>query len=481
VKYEAAFRAFQARDYTRAAKLLEPAVQASAYASDILKDTYTWALYHSGETVRLADSSFKIGQELLAHDPASALDYFQRALYAGLDRTRPRQIGEILEGWAVVPVSASRGEAFRGRLRCVAHVVGSLLPGRVSVYVRDFCQSLDESGIEFRVFTTESFSSWLFNSGSSGGYPAMESGAQVSPGSVEGDFLERASRVASKISDAGCDVALFHAGLGEQITAQVAALRPAPLQVNVNHDLEMDANLFDGAVHLFKDACEETRFRERLNHWIPPMSGVNPSGRYSGLRGGAGSPGARRTDLGAFTTVSATFGEGETGADSGYLESLVEILRRSPTHLHLFVGSGNRRRARTYPHARDVLPQVRFLAQPTDSAEYLNLIDLYIGSFPKADVHAILDAMGFGKPVVVRAYPSDSQSYRGAEFVGLDEMIVSTAEDFVGRACHLIEDADYRDALGQAAHLRFRKEFTRDSLGAECLEFLNEFILFVRS
>jgi hypothetical protein len=74
VKYEAAFRAFQARDYARAAQLLEPAVQASAYASDILNHTYTLALYHSGETVRLADSAFKIGQELLAHDPASALD-----------------------------------------------------------------------------------------------------------------------------------------------------------------------------------------------------------------------------------------------------------------------------------------------------------------------------------------------------------------------------------------------------------------------
>ena len=381
----------------------------------------------------------------------------------------------------MVPVSASRGEAFPGRLRSVAHVVGSLLPGRVSVYVRDLCQGLDESGIESRVFTTESFSSWFFNPGPSGGHPAMESGAQISPGSVEGDFLERASRVASEISEAGCDVALFHADLGEQITAQVAALRPAPLQVNVNHDLEMDANLFDGAVHLFKDAYEETRFRERLNRWIPPMSGVNPFRMYSGLRGGADSPGPRRADLGAFTTASATFVEGETSADSGYLESLVEILRRSPTHLHLFVGSGDRRRARTYLHARDVLPQVRFLAQPTDSAQYLHLIDLYIGSFPKADVHAILDAMRLGKPVVVRAYPSDSRSNRGAELVGLDEMIASTAEDFVGRACHLIEDADYRDALGQAARLRFRKEFTRDSLGAEYIEFLNELSLFVRS
>ena len=76
VKYEAAFRAFEARDYARAVRLLDPAVLASAYASDILNHTYALALYYSGEKARLADSAFRIGQELLAHDPASALDYF---------------------------------------------------------------------------------------------------------------------------------------------------------------------------------------------------------------------------------------------------------------------------------------------------------------------------------------------------------------------------------------------------------------------
>ena len=145
VKYEAAFRAFEARDYASAVRLLEPAVHASAYASDILNHTYTLALYHSGERARLAASAFQIGQGLLAHDPASALDYFQRALYAGLDPARSRQIGEIFEGWAVVPSAVTRGEALHGRLPSVAHVVGSLLPGRVSFYVRDLCRSLGEA------------------------------------------------------------------------------------------------------------------------------------------------------------------------------------------------------------------------------------------------------------------------------------------------------------------------------------------------
>ncbi len=478
--YEAAFRAFEARDYARAVGLLEPAVQASGYASDILNHTYTLALYHSGETARLADSAFQIGQRLLAHDPASALDYFQRALYAGLDRNRSRQIGEIFEGWAVAPATVGRGEAFGGRGPRIAHVVGSLRPGHVSDYVRDLCQSLDEAGVRSRVFTTENFSSWFFSPGPFGGSGVVEIGAEVSPGSVEGDFFERANSVALEISNSGCDVALFHADLGEQITAQVAALRPTPLQVNVNHDVEMDANLFDGAVHLFKDTFEETQFPDRLNRWIPPVSGVHSPGAHPKPRA-ARSDGVRRADLGAFDTVSATFGVGQTGSDEAYLQVLVEILQRLPTHLHLIVGSEDPRRTRTYLHARDVLPQVRFLGQPMDAAEYLHLIDLYIGSFPNADVHSILDAMGAGKPVIVRAYPNDSRSNRGAELVGLDDMIASTAGDFVDQACHMIGDEDYRDALGQAAHLRFRKEFTPDRLRAQYLEFLNQLLLYVRS
>ena len=471
VKYEAAFRAFEARDYASAVRLLEPAVHASAYASDILNHTYTLALYHSGERARLADSAFQIGQGLLAHDPASALDYFQRALYAGLDPARSRQIGEIFEGWAVVPSAVTRGEALHGRLPSVAHVVGSLLPGRVSFYVRDLCRSLGEAGVRSRVFTTENFSSWFFSPGPSGGSQVPEFGTEVSPGSVEGDFFERAKRVARAISEAGVDVALYHADLGEQITTQVAALRPAPVQVNVNHDVEMDADLFDGAIQLFRDAFEETQFPGRLSRWIPPVSGA-----YSSSRGDA-SHGANRADMGAFLTISATFGEGTTCSDEGYLQALVEILRRSPTHLHLLLGSGDSRRARTYLHARDVLPQVRFLPQPVGEAESLQMIDLYIVSFPNADVRSILDAMAAGKPVIVRGYPHDSRSNRGAELVGLEEMIALSAGDFVDRACRMIEDGDYRDALGQAAHLRFRKEFTPDRLGAQYLDFLNQFFL----
>ena len=80
MSFEEAFQALTECDYQRAVDLLEPAVRETDYASDIVNHSLTLALYHAGDKRRLADVAFKIGWRLLADDPASAMDYFQRAL-----------------------------------------------------------------------------------------------------------------------------------------------------------------------------------------------------------------------------------------------------------------------------------------------------------------------------------------------------------------------------------------------------------------
>ena len=394
MKYEAAFRAFEAKDYARAAELLEPSVYEAGLTSDILNHTFTLALFHSGQSTRLADAAFDIGQELLASDPASALDYFERALYAGLDPERSRQIGAIFEGWSQAPSPGSPQGQFQGQLQRIAHVVGSLSPSQVSIYVGDLCRSLADVDVESCVFTTENHSAWFFSPTGPNEHSVVRIESEVRVASLEGDFFERADRIASEISEFGSDIVLYHSDLGEQITTRVAALRPAPLQVNVNHDVEMDADLFDGAVHLFRDGLEGTRFEDRLSRWIPPVSDVQSR------LDAAGFPDTRPGDLGDFKTVSATFGEGRTGSDQEYLEAIVAILRRSPAHMHMFVGPGDRRSARSYLHSCDVLRQVRFIGQSTDAVTYLPMIDVYIASFPDADAQSIIEAMARENPLL---------------------------------------------------------------------------------
>lgn len=319
------------------------------------------------------------------------------------------------------------------------------------------------------MFTTEWDASWFFNPESTPQSQSLEIEAEVSIASVEGDFLGRGNRIAESIFDSGCDVALFHASLMEQITARVASLRPARVQINVNHGTEMAADLFDGAIHLFRNGVDRTRFPQRPTEWIPLVSDVE-----SRLESCGTSP-ARRGDFGAAETISATFGRLDEVDSEEYLDALIEIMRRFPSHLHLFAGSGDARFLRGYLHSRHVLSRIRFLGYQTDVASLLPLIDLYIASFPDSGGLFVLEAMGAGKPVVVRGYRSKSHYNSGAELVGLEALIASTKSDFVESASHVIRDEDYRDALAQAIRSRFVQEFSPDRLGSRYVEFLGGF------
>ena len=469
--YEEAFLALKAGEYERAAKLFEPAAREMGYGSDIINNAYTLALHLAGDQSRLADVAFRVGNMILHDDPASALDYFQRALFAGLEGNRTRQIGEVFEQWSEAVREGDAGGKPSAPFRHVAHVVGCLLPGRApSIYLQSLTRSLNSHGIASTVFTTEWASSWFFNPKDVGQSQQLDIAADVRVASVEGDFFERAERVASAVRQSGCGAAFYHASLTEQITARVAALHPAPVQVNVNHGGEMAADLFDASVHLFQNALERTQFPDRQNTWIPLASDIE-------ARLEAATP-ADRLQLGLAPsgTVSATFGNLYKISGEDYLRTLTEVLRRFPAHIHLFAGSGDVRQARSYLHRAGVLGQVRFLGHQSDVAHLLPLIDVYIASFPHSGGHSVLEAMGSAKPVVVLGYPSDSHYNSGAELVGLDELVAAGHEAFVEIADRLIRDPDYREAVSQAVQERFRREFRPEHLGRRYKDFLDELV-----
>jgi len=88
------------------------------------------------------------------------MDYFQRALVAGLEAQRIRRIGEIFETWAVPPGVQVRREA----VDRVAHVVGACSPAnRRRSTSKMLVSSLKLQGIASTIFTTEWAASWFFN------------------------------------------------------------------------------------------------------------------------------------------------------------------------------------------------------------------------------------------------------------------------------------------------------------------------------
>lgn len=471
MSYQEAFESLKNGDFQAAVPLLEKAARETGYTSDIINHAYTLALYRVGDKVRLAEIAYRVGNSLLESDPASAMDYYQRALFGGLDSARVRRIGEVFEKWGGPQPAPSipSPKISGGKITRVAHVVGCLLPGHAPTqYVKMLCASLREQGVESTIFTTEWAASWFFNP--DGIQQSQDVGIPFPTvvASVEGDFVERATRVADAIRESKAQAVFYHASLSEQITARVAASRPVSIQVNVNHGNEMDAALFDGYIHLFRNALERSPNRSRLAEWIPLASDIEDRLR-------AHTP-ATRAGLGieAAKSVSATVGNLYKVAGSGYLNTLVEVLKRFPDHYHLLAGAGDVKAIRAHLHSADVLSRVRFLGHMADVAPILNAVDVYLASYPHSGGHSILEAMGAGKPVVVLGYPSDSHYNSGAELVGFPELIARNESDYIAIADRLIRNPELRAKHSAATLDRFRSEFLPASLGSNYARFLSK-------
>lgn len=466
VSYEEAFEAMASGDYHTAVPLLENAARQTAYTSDVINNAYTLALYRTGNNKRLADVSYDFGNSLVEHDPGSAMDYFQRALNAGLDAKLARHVGEIFEKWAE-PTGTPRLDRPVTR---VAHVLGQLCPGEPAAdYLRLLVSSLDQAGIQSTVFTTESFASWFFNASGVPRSRQMDLGAEVDIAPVEGDFVERAQRIATGIRKSGIHVSFFHAGLEEQITARVAAFRPSPIQINVDQAGEMDADIFDGRIHLFQNGAERSRFSNGPSESIPPASDIETRLQMS-------EPITREAmGLQAAGSVSATFGNLNKVASTGYLRALSEIMKRFSKHFHLFAGAGDVKAIRPHLHSQGVLPRVRFLGNLGDVAPLFNVVDVYLAPFPKPSCRSILEAMGAGKPVVALRFPPDSASNCAAELVGVRDLTAPGEADYIEIIDRLLRNPGLRSELGQAVSHRFRSEFRPAFLGERYKQFLDNF------
>lgn len=468
MSYEDAFEAFRDGDFRLAVPLLENAARETSYSSDAINHAFTLALYRSGLKDRLADVAFEIGDVHLETNPAVALDYFQRALWGGLDAACVRFIGEVFEGWAPArPPQLMLSKP----LKKVAHVLGCLTPDHAPArHVSLLMKSLSQLGVESQVFTTESSASWFFN---------PEGVPQSVPGSlmdnvwiapVKGNFIERAERVASAIRTSGIEVAFYHSGLGEQITARVAAFRPTPIQVNVAYGAEMDPSLFDGYIHLTKQGLHSTRHVSEPREWIPPVSDI-------ATRVLACPPNLRQAmGLESAETVSATLGDLQHLSKPEYLQALSGILNVFPNHYHLIAGSGDVKAMKTiraYLHDEGVLTRVRFIGGTSDVASVLAVTDVYLAPWVCPDEALLLEAMGAGRASVVVGNSQDPRLNFCAELLGVSELTASSEAEYIQIAQRLIRDKAERSRCADLVKARFDSNFVPGHVARRYIEFLD--------
>ena len=464
--HEDGLQALKDGDLKTAVPLLAKAVQDAAYSSQALNDAYTLALYRAGEKTRLGFAAIEIGDSLLESNPALAMDYFQRAfLGGGLDAACLRYIGEIFESWAAPKLSATGSSG--KPLKKVAHVVGSNQPDHEPArHVALLIESLRQQGVESQVFTTEWASSWFFNTN---GIPAQSPdvlrGAIVA--STEGNFVERAERVAAAIRAADVEAVFYHADLNEQITARVAAFRPATLQVNVAYGVGMDADLFNGFVHLKKQGMAASHHSTEPRVWIPAPSDIAERVR-------ACPPDMRQLmGLGAAETVSATLGGLQEVSEPKYLHAVTGLLKVFPNHYHLFAGSGDVKALRAALHADGVLPRVRFLGSIADRASVMAVTDLYLCPFKRFDESPLLEAMGAGRPCIAAKNSSDPTQNSAAEILSVPELIADSDAAYLQIAQGLLRDAEARKRAAGLVSMRFESEFSSELLGRKYVEFLS--------
>ncbi len=452
MNYEAAFEALNNGDFVKAADLLEKLAESTGFDSDLVNHSLTLALYRSNNYARLADVSFKVGMMLISTDPASALDYFQRAVRAGLESSRVRQIGEIHEEWA----AERRAAKLPSVVSRVGHVVTSMAAAdSMSTYIRMLARELSTLGVESTVFTTEATSAWFVHPSGTAG--TGESESEVLIASTEGDFKERARRIAATVHALDLPVVFFHGDLSDQIAACVAGIDTGAVHVNVAHERVMDADLFSGFVHLLQPSLEASRFKSHPAVCIPaaPDRVADPTSSRSAM------------GIDADSTVSLSFA-GPTRDQMGFVKVLVELLKRFPKHFHLFAGGSDVRAFRGLLHSEGVLTRVRFLGQTSDPAAVIGNADMGFAAFPNADSAGILDMMASGKPVLLMREPGT------VELLGNSELTPASTGAYIQIADSLIRNAGKRDQLGELLRNRFLQEFSPKRMAERYVAFLDQ-------
>jgi glycosyltransferase involved in cell wall biosynthesis len=323
-------------------------------------------------------------------------------------------------------------------VRRVGHLVGAD-DRQVTLLV----ESLKELGVESKVFAT---------------------------GPVQGDPIESSDRIAEGIRDAGVQAVFFHAGGSDEIASLVASLRAAPVQVNVNRDVEMDAAvLFDGFIYFTQNALARSRFGSRPSVWIPPSSDIEKDLQSATFE--------TRESLGLETasSVSATLSAPPHDRSIGFIRTVIEFLKRYPSHFHFLGGISNVRAIRGLLHSEGVLPRVRFLGPNSSARPLLAAVDLYLAAFPDPHSNGVLEMMAAGKPVIALQQAADSEFNTAAELVGEKELTPSTPAEYLALADRLIRDAAARSRLGDVMQKRFFMEFTPSRLAERYVEFVARF------
>lgn len=137
-----------------------------------------------------------------------------------------------------------------------------------------------------------------------------------------------------------------------------------------------------------------------------------------------------------------------------YADAHLPLLRRYPQAILVIVGPGDR------PDWADAIRRAegRLIVLPErgDTSLFYQAADIYLDSYPFVSNTSLLEAGSFGVPLISLFPYSDGSAVLGADMPGLTGNLVRarSMSAYIEDLSRLIEDADYRLALGTATQCK---------------------------
>ena len=141
-----------------------------------------------------------------------------------------------------------------------------------------------------------------------------------------------------------------------------------------------------------------------------------------------------------------------------YADIHADVLRKYENVTLITVGAGQH--DDWAPVQAEVGDRLRSIAETPNPKVYFEAADIYVDSFPFVSSTSLMEAAGYGTPLVtIFTYPQDARIF-GINHVALvgNVMQATSFEEYRGMLSTLIEDAALREKLGNEARAAVQKE-----------------------
>jgi len=352
----------------------------------------------------------------------------------------------------------------------IGHIIGLVSPGHAPTkMLLNELWNIDHTQFSMHIFTSEWATNWLFSAQKpeqlQSHYDDLNDMIQrqlktkLFIPDISNDFLTRCIHMCKNILQNEIDILVVNATDAEAITLMVAMIKPAPYMLNAVHGGPMLVDNFDGIIQLQKDDfIHDTQIPQ---HYIAITSDIqfDPSDVSEPLAKHAFEELNRIKEK---YILTGTFGSLFKVDNEQYIHTIGTFLQEHPNVFHVFIGWGNSDELRKKFERYSVTDRIKHFRFQKNIKPFMEILDVYLASFPYPGHTCELECMALGKPVVSMAWTEGHHFNSGARIVGLSECIAPQNDcvRYKQIAHAFITDSILQKEIGTKLCERFNKEFS---------------------